>query len=40
MMRGDFDYPGNAPQYRLFAREFFDHIGLSENDALRLRLSR
>jgi chromosome partitioning protein len=40
MMRGDFDYPGNALQYRRFAREFFDHIGLSENEALRLRLSR
>ena len=33
MMRGDFDYPGNATQYVRFAREFFLHIGLvnSEN---------
>jgi chromosome partitioning protein len=29
MMRGDFDYLGNALDYRHFAREFFDEIGIS-----------
>lgn len=32
MMRGDFDYPGNAPAYRYFADEFFKAIGISEKD--------
>ena len=27
MMRGDFTYLGNAPQYVHFAKEFFDKIG-------------
>ncbi len=29
MMRGDFDYPGNATEYVHFAKEFFDTIGIS-----------
>jgi chromosome partitioning protein len=28
MMRGDFTYPRNAPQFAYFAKEFFDHIKL------------
>jgi len=32
MMRGDFDYLGNATEYRHFAKEFFGHIGLSVRD--------
>ena len=32
MMRGDFSHPGDAPLYRLFAKEFFQRLGfLSEN---------
>jgi chromosome partitioning protein len=28
MMRGDFNYPGNATDYVSFTREFFDRLGL------------
>jgi chromosome partitioning protein len=29
MMRGDFNYLGNATEYVNFAKEFFDAVGLS-----------
>lgn len=29
-MRGDYSYPGNAGQFRYFANEFFEEIGLKE----------
>lgn len=32
MMRGDFDYQGNAWQYRYFAEDFFKSIGLAANE--------
>lgn len=32
MMRGDFDYLGNATEYVYFAKEFFDRIGMTENE--------
>ena len=28
MMRGDFNYPGDAGLFDIFAKEFFDHLGL------------
>lgn len=30
MMRGDFSHPGDAPQYRHFASEFFKRLGIEE----------
>ena len=30
MMRGDFSHPGDAPQYRHFASEFFKRLGFEE----------
>ena len=28
IVRGDFSHPGNAPLFEVFAKEFFEHIGL------------
>ena len=32
MMRGDFSHLGDAPIFRYFAKEFFNHVGLGEED--------